>query len=103
MKRPHPETLEVNQSALESRMVKGMKYSSTCWEDRSTQILLRDSTACECQFGSLSDSIAPKTDLVPHYRLLDSSQILQGRQENMTPLRTANILDEVAEFLTQRN
>lgn len=46
MNRPHPETLEVNQSAFESRIVKGMKYSSTCWEERSAQILLRDSTAC---------------------------------------------------------
>lgn len=46
VKRPHPETLEVNQSALASRIVRGMKYSSTCWGDKSLQILFNDSTAC---------------------------------------------------------
>jgi len=36
----------VNQSALESLIVTGMKYSSTCAGDNSSQILFRDSTAC---------------------------------------------------------
>lgn len=101
MNRPHPDTLEVNQSALESRIVRGMKYSSTCWEERSTQILLRDSTACDCQYGSSDRQQRDWTNLVPDDWLLDSSQILQGRQEYMTPLRTTNVFDEVAEFLTQ--
>lgn len=35
----------MNQSALERRIVRGMKYSSTCWEESSVQILLSDSTA----------------------------------------------------------
>jgi hypothetical protein len=26
--------------------VRGIKYSSTCWEDNSSQILFKDSTAC---------------------------------------------------------
>lgn len=45
MKRPQPETLDVNQSALARRIESGMKYSSTCEAERSSQILLRDSTA----------------------------------------------------------
>lgn len=104
MKRPHPDTLEVNQSALESRIVRGMKYSSTCWEDRSTQILLRDSTAYDCcQYWEVGRRRRDWTDLVPDDWLFDSSQVFQGRQEYMTPLRTTNVLDEVAEFLTQSN
>jgi len=45
VKRPQPETLDVNQSALDRRMVSGTKYSSTCLGERSLQILLRESTA----------------------------------------------------------
>ena len=41
--------------------------------------------------------------LVTDDRLLDSSEVLEGRQQNMTPLRTANILDKAAKFLTQGN
>lgn len=39
----------MNQSAFESRMVRGIKYSSTCRSDNCSQILLRDSTACFSQ------------------------------------------------------
>lgn len=47
--------------------------------------------------------MAVETDLVPHYWFLDGGEILEGRQEDVTPLRTADILDEIAQFLAQGN
>lgn len=45
---------------------------------------------------ALGPRTAIATDLVSHHWLLDGSEILQGREEDMAPLRTANVLDEVA-------
>jgi hypothetical protein len=39
--------------------------------------------------------------LVPDGGLLYGCQIFQGREEYMSPLRTANVLDEGSEFTTQ--
>jgi len=39
--------------------------------------------------------------LIPHNGLLYSREVFEGRQEDMTPLRPANILDELAEFFAQ--
>lgn len=47
--------------------------------------------------------VAIGTDLVPHHWLLDGGEVLQGRQEDVTPLRTADVLDEVAQLLAQGN
>lgn len=41
--------------------------------------------------------------LVPHHWLLDGSEVLQGRQEDVTPLWSAYVLDEVTKLLTQGN
>ena len=47
----------MNQSALESLMVTGMKYSSTCAGESSSQILFSDSTACDrVSFGHCYES-----------------------------------------------
>lgn len=43
------------------------------------------------------------THLVPDDGLLDGSEVLQGGQQDVTPLRAADILDEVAELLAQRD
>lgn len=43
--KPVAEILEVNQSAFDKRRTSGMKASSICCCDNSSQILLRDSTA----------------------------------------------------------
>src|SRR3569833_1054718 len=59
VKRPQPETLDVNQSALASRMVRGTKYSSTCFGDSSLQILFNDSTACKGQLRAPGVVVVP--------------------------------------------
>jgi hypothetical protein len=41
--------------------------------------------------------------LVTNDGLLDSSEVLKGRQQNVTPLRTANILDKATKLLAQGN
>jgi hypothetical protein len=51
-------------------------------------------------FGSW---IVLKTHLITDDGLLDSSEVLEGRKENVTPLRAANILGEAAELLAQGN
>lgn len=43
------------------------------------------------------------TDLVSHDRLLNRSQVFEGRQEDMAPLSTTDILDEVAKLLAESN
>lgn len=81
-----------------------MKYSSTCCEERSAQILLRDSTAChDGQKPESGRAVAIETHLVPDDGLLDGSEVLQGREQDVTPLRATDILDKVAELLAQRN
>lgn len=47
--------------------------------------------------------MAIETHLVPDDGLLDGSEVLQGRQQDVTPLRATDILDKVAELLAQRN
>ena len=42
---PVADILDVNQSAFESRVVRGIKYSSTCCWDSCSHILFKDSTA----------------------------------------------------------
>lgn len=41
--------------------------------------------------------------LVSDNRFLDRSQILEGGQQDVAPLRTANIFDEVTQLLTKGN
>lgn len=41
-------------------------------------------------------SVAIATDLVSHYWLLDSSEVLKGRQEHVAPLGATDVLNEVA-------
>lgn len=41
--------------------------------------------------------------LVPHDGLLDGGQVLQGRQQDVSPWRAADILNEVAKLLAQGN
>ena len=108
MNRPHPETLEVNQSALERRMVRGMKYSSTCWDESSPQILFSDSTACRDGVLVLSAPgyhryCIPRAYLVPHDGLLDGGEVLERGEQDMAPLRTADIVDKAPELLAQGN
>lgn len=43
------------------------------------------------------------TYLVSDDGLLDSSQVLEGREENMAKWRATDVLDEGAELLTQSN
>lgn len=47
--------------------------------------------------------MAIETHLVPDDGLLDGSEVLQGREQDVTPLRATDILDKVAELLAQRN
>jgi hypothetical protein len=44
-----------------------------------------------------------ETHLVPDDRLLDRSEVLEGGQQDVAPLRAADILDKVAKLLAQRN
>lgn len=41
--------------------------------------------------------------LVSHYRLLDSGQVLERGEQDVTPLGTANILDEATKLLAESN
>lgn len=41
--------------------------------------------------------------LVANYGLLDSCEVLEGRQQDVTPLGTANILDKAAKLFAQGN
>lgn len=41
--------------------------------------------------------------LVANDGLLDRSKVLEGRQQNVTPLGTADILDKAAKLLAQGN
>lgn len=47
--------------------------------------------------------MALETHLVPDDGLLNGSEVLQRRQQDVTPLRATDILDKVAELLAQRN
>jgi len=99
--------LDVNHSALERRIVSGMKYSSTCWDESSAQILFSDSTAWNDSVSA--DALAtpppnlasPRTYLVPHNRLLDGREVPERGEQDMAPLRTADIVDKVPELLAQ--
>lgn len=84
-----------------------MKNSSTCWGERSTQILFSDSTACKdgaCQptrAGLPSILRFPRAYLVPHHGLLDGCEVLQRGEQDVTPLGTADIVDKAPELLAQ--
>ena len=66
----------MNQSALDSRIVSGMKYSSTWFGDSSSQILFNDSTAYAHVLASCNVS-QKITHLVTDKRLFDRSKILK--------------------------
>ncbi len=95
--RPVADILEVNQSAFERRMVRGMKCSSTCRSDSSPQILLRDSTACRILETSYLH-IRNSSYLIPYKGLLDGGEILQGWEEHVAMFRASNILVEVSQL-----
>ena len=79
-----------------------MKYSSICCCDSSSQILFRDSTACSGQpapgWGCLRGVGAY---LLPHERLLYRGQVFQGREQHVSVLWPADILDKLAQFLAE--
>ena len=82
----------------------GTKCSSTCFSDSSEQTLLSDSTAYFIPTVSQSQWVNCNTCtyFVPDQWLLDSSQILEGREEHVSILGATNVLDKVPEFLAQR-
>lgn len=83
-----------------------MKYSSTCWDERSLQILFRDSTAWFGQHTGARKSVVVGFSiayLVSHDGLLNRSEVLQWRQKDVAPLWAADVFNKVAKLLTQGN
>lgn len=77
-----------------------MKYSSTCWDERSVQILLRDSTACTGQ-PKLPGTRANQSYLVPHHGFLDGREVLQRGEEDMTPVGSSNVFHKASKLFAQ--
>ena len=44
-----------------------------------------------------------RADLLPHERLLYRGQVLQGREQHVSVLWPADVLDKLAQFLAQRS
>lgn len=82
-----------------------MKYSSTCWGESSAQILFRDSTACaERKWSARSPErflrhASPY--LVSHDGLLYSREVFEGRQQDMSPLCSADVLNKCTKFFAE--
>lgn len=91
----------MNQSAFESRIVRGMKYSSTCCGESSSQILFKDSTALEALANVFRPVYEDQAYLLSNQELFNSSQILERGQENMAIFGTPNILNKVTELFAQ--
>ena len=91
----------MNQSAFERRIVRGMKYCSTCCCESWSQILLRDSTACHRQLRIPAARLGMYVYLVADEWLLNGGQILKRREEHVPILWSPDVLDKVAQLISE--
>ena len=91
----------MNQSARDRRTTRGMKYCSICSGESWSQTLLRDSTALRHISRAHNRGVYAATHLVSHKRLLDGSEVLQGREEHVPILGAAHVFDKAAQLIAQ--